>query len=1275
MADMFSMSIVREHAKFLCETFELDSFSVMLKCRGLEKVIPYIDAYTKAGWITPIEVKNKKRFHRGHLLTLLQLSRCNVIDYLSGLGDSFDFEDLFSRRAFVCDLKAKNVRTDVEHIERFFSWLWSDNPRAFIPADAVHTKAIIEQMLDEIDPKQFFENLQVPNSDGTYKLVHELIDMQSDIEELVGLAADAGMQVTNAAYLVDRKLLMEEIESMMNPLRSHFLAVPNRDMQADERMDFLRERNQLLADRKYKDLIDFYEAHSYLYDSDPQKHAELAVCMGYIYGDLLKDSEKAAAAFQEALEYDASNTEAFSEISRHLREAEKWDELVELQSNHWDTIEDAAERCALILECAQIQAFKCQNISESLGLFERCMLEGHPGNCFDILYKIIAGLMSENTNLEKMRALVTLTLHITSYSQCDKVEALQKEFSSAAGAKEPFGLCLSKLIDAGLQSFKGDQPQALETLREAIVYSPSTNLIDGMLLRIASKMHSVAEFREAIDDLESDSLSSKDLSNIWMRIAKVLLKLGNWDEVVLEYAEKAVSCDSDNNEAIDICYNMAMRLSKPERAFIYASLKAARTKNPSLKSEIENTCRELKLSFGDDDDKLMGAYETLLTFDELKEGVSDGIRELMTSVSNEKAVSILQRVEAKCMASGMSVFVGELYRLVLEREYTTDVKKGLLERYLGCMLGQGPALDLDEFITIHAQRYALGPSDHLFLMFKNTARDNEYAMIKWTGCLEDAVADIEDKTRIAKIQMTLATCYQSYLKDNDKAADAFASLLKVAPDNVPAFKCCYKSFEDLERYFDCVEIAKTFPFEKLSQQERLAYSLKSLSFSVIYLYDTKAMKYFIDIIAKDDENTIPRVLDHIIEEAVKKDVEKDQLICFLEKIEEEESGLTALALHLARVRMLIEESRFDEVVPLITKEIKEQAKKYKLEPKFTELLSKLDKEDETLKPIFDIWFAKPEKPAPLPAPAPISAPATSTSATPSSTSSSIEALVQECAEKIDDDSFQAVVDGALKTLSTAEQGELCVKLGALYEKNNRIQQAEDYFKRAFGFTQSYELLEFYKRNRLFKRAIKIMNFKIQHTPEDGRNAARMELANLYERSGNFKNAILVLDDILLHKDKLDKKAIVEIMRKKAADLVVDGRCEEAINALANASAEIPDVKQREEIDIDRCFLMRENAPADAKKLQQSLILRGAKSEKMSLLNLCFDIDAEKYTEATSKIDNLLKSDNVAIKIPVLEQKLRMQEKRGDSSDMLHETANELLALSPEHPAAKAALSK
>ncbi len=1271
MPETISMNKLRDQSKILCETFDPDSFAIMLKCRGLEKVITYIDAYTKAGWITPMEIGNRRRFHRGHMLVLLQLMFCNEIEYQAGLGNTFDFEDVFSRRAYLSELKAKDVREDAKHIEQLFAWLWNNKSDTLQPGDAIHIKSIIEIALDKLDPKQFFENLKVDNSDGIHKLVHDLLKMQEEIENIVNTAARAGMNIPNAEYLFERKRAIDEVQSMLLPMNSPYLVAPTRDMTADERLEFLQKRNQLLVEKKYEELVDFYDSHSYLYDGDAEKHAALSVAFGYIYGNLIKDSAKAAAAFQEALEYDSSNTEAFNEISHHLREAEKWPELIELLSNHWDTIDDVSKRCSLILECAQIQAFKCQNVDEALGLYERCALDGYPGNQFDELYKIIAGLMSDNTDLEKMRALVTLTLHIVSYAQCDKVEALQKEFNTSA---ESLGTCLTKLVDAGIQSFKGDQPQALETLREAIVCAPNTNLIDGLLFRIASKIQSFNEFRESINDLESESLSSVDLGNTWLRIAKVLLRLQNKENLALEYAEKAVNANPDNNEAIDICFNLASKAEKPERAFIYASVKAARTKNPSIKAEIEATCSELKLAFGDDDEKLMDAYETLLSFDELKTDVGDGIQELMDGVNNEKAIALLQRVEPKCMASGMSILVGELYQRVLERDIALDVKKGLLERYLGFMLGQGSALDLDMFIPIHAQRYAMGPSDHLFTMFKTVAKDNESAIRTWTGCLEDAASEIDDKTRLAKLEMTLADCYQNLLKDAEKAADAFANLLKAAPDNVHAFKCCFNSFERLERYFDCVEIAKSFPLEKLSAQERFSYALKSLTFALVYLYDTGAMNNFLNIIANDDARMIPSVFEQLIDKATAAKLDKDQLVCFFEQIESECSNPIIIAsARLSRVRLLNESGRFSDVAELLSDNAKQIFHDAGLEDKALALVNSLDANNDDLTPVIASWM--PNQTRSQDTPAPQAKAVLNTTAPLPTPESSIDALVKECADNIDDDSFITVIDGALKTLQPEGQSELCLKLGALYESHKLIPQAEDFFKRAFAFTQRYEeLLEFYKRNHLFKRAIKIMNFKISRVPEELKTSARLELAMLYEQIGNFKNSVLVLDDILIQKDSLEKGVYIAILRQKAADLMADDKREEAIAALAQASADC-EIKQREEIDIDRCLLMREVAPADAKKLQQSLMLRGAKSEKMMLLNLCFDIDVEKYTEASNKIDNLLKSDNQVLKLSAIEQKIRLQTKRGDNKEDIVATAKLLLSLSPNHPVALAALEQ
>ena len=77
---------------------------------------------------------------------------------------------------------------------------------------------------------------------------------------------------------------------------------------------------------------------------------------------------------------------------------------------------------------------------------------------------------------------------------------------------------------------------------------------------------------------------------------------------------------------------------------------------------------------------------------------------------------------------------------------------------------------------------------------------------------------------------------------------------------------------------------------------------------------------------------------------------------------------------------------------------------------------------------------------------------------------------------------------------------------------------------------------------------------------------------------------------------------------------------------------------------------------------------------MTLLTLCFDIDAEKYNDANTKIDTLLSSANPLLRVSALELKLKMQNKRGDSANDIQKTAKELLEISPQNPSALAVLN-
>lgn len=1306
------MKKVREQAPSLCELFDYESFVAHLSRRGLSKVTDYIKLYMSSGWIVPLEVGTRQRFHRGHMLILLRLSTCNDLHYQAGLENAYDFEDIMSRRAFLCEKSANDLRDDAKRIQQLFLWLWSDSMASYQPVNAVLTKAIIDISLDMLDPDGFYENLHVKDSEegvGTYRLVRDLLVMQYEISMLVGLASSTGVSVPSVQYIFDRKRRFDELCDFMMPIKSPFLAIPSRDIMADERMDFIKKRNQLLADKKYRELIDFYDSHLYYYESDVQRHAELCVCMGHIYGDLLKDSASAVSVFQEAIEYDPSNQEAFEQVSHHMREAGQWNELVELLSNHWDTLTDPARRCALILECALIQAFKCQRVTEAIGLFERCMLEGHPGNAFDDLYKIIVGLMDDCTDLEKMRALVTLSLHVVNYGQCEKLVQLKGKYDTST---DSLGRCLSALIDAGLESFKGDQPEALEILRDAIVQVPRHALIDGILLRIASKLHSDNEFREGLEDLENESLSGEDLSDVWLRVARVLRTLSR-DALALEYAEKAVQAHDVNREAVEMCYDISVALQKNDRAFIYATLKAAREKDPKVREELETTCQELRLSFGDDDDKLMGAYETLLQFADVRDSIVDNLRELANTLDTPKTITLLQRVESRCTTDGLSSFVGELYQIVLERVVTPDQKKGLLERYLGFLLGQGAAFDIQNFIPIHAQLFALTPSDRLFSILQNAANHSPAAIKTWTGCLEDAVTEVSDKLRIAKIYTTLADCYKNILKDPEKTADAYENLLKASPDSLSAFKECFEAMEQVGRYFDCTEIAKSFALEKLTAQERQLYASKSLGFALIHLYDADTMLHFVNFLSKDDESRMPGVIDTLLELAQNAHVESDQLICFLEKMEQNTTPGTALILRLARANLLASAQNLAECSKLLDSATCDAARRAKLLDRAKPALDALKAGGNEYRELVSRWRSEaPSVPAPsvstsasaipsvppiasasgfsvrpvsaisapsipaAPVPASASAPAhapapASAPASAPSQSASITALVKECADHIDDETFLAVIDKALKTLSAEDATALCLQLGALYESNQRYPVAENYFKKAFQYTQSFELLEFYKRMRQFKKALKILSFKHAKAPESGKLAVKIEMALVYEQMGDGASAINVIDEVI-DSNALDKNARIALLRQKSACLVQQHNPQEAIATLRRASAEA-DPKLREDIDTDACFLLREASPEEAKKAFQSLKIRNVKSEKFTLLSLCFDIDDHAFDEADAKITALLASAPAPVKIPALEQKIRLQKLRGDSQPDISKTAQALLALAPHNAMAKEAL--
>lgn len=1322
------MKSFRENSQIICETYDLDAFTRILQRRNLASVVSELSTYEKQGLVVPRSGKNNKILYDiGHFVLLLRIQQASRIRYDVGTTGTYDFEDVMLRRTKIADLVSEHIVEDTKQFHAFFSWIWSDGSGDYDLKNVIHVKQVVQLLLDDVDPNGFIASLHSSATNSPVNLiVRDLTNLMSDLDTLIKQfnITDADGSVLDR--FADREAILALYRQWLEPLRSPYLASPMQDMMFDDRIEFFKKRNDILVANDFDALIDHYESNSCLFEGDIEHHAEYCLALGHIYGDLLQNNEKAAAAFEEALQYDPTNSEAFDLVSRHLREASNWDALIELLSNHWDAVDNVQKRCDMLRECAAIQAFHCQNIPEAIGLYERCMIEGNPGNCFDDIYKIVFGLMEDSTNMERLRVLVTLSMHITKYEQRDKVVELQKKFNDS---DEPASQCLNYLIQAGNSSFSGDQPEALEFVRKAFVANPANTLIEGVLHRIVSKIGSMKEFDEVMDDIDSESISVRDLSLVLMRIAKVLKRFPEKANYALSYAEHAVDVDATNDDAIAICYDLSKQLSLQAKTFVYASLKLARCKNEKERNELETICEELKISFADQDDVLIDVYETCLQFEPLRNNIGDDLKSLMSTISDDKAVTLIQRVESLCVSNGLTNLMGELYESVLERPIAANIRKSLLERYLGMLNGQTDNQARDTFLRIHAQLFCISPSPYLATLLEKFTAKDESALRTWAGYIEEAMADIEDSSTKIKLYATLTHIFLDILKDDENAAESAKNILNLDPSSVVAFKTCFSCNERREDYFECCELFKSFPIDKFPSEDRKYYAQKTLRFALINLYDTDKMLFSIrTLIANHPEIVLP-LMDQMFRWQEKSDLSREQLICFFDMFEKQSDDYLKAVFHAIRAELLIKEGRDEEGLALLDAAFRTQALQtdatLPLSTRVKNVLSALTVNDNN-KSVIDLWCSGTSD-APKAKSAEIKAIDRSKlpklgdklksgdnkaldessilkdklksgdqkavsgevkavksepkiSAEENAAFQKMDSLVAACRDNMDDANAFARVDEAIAEFEPRFKTALCLKIGALCEEQNRKDSAEKYYKMAFSFTQSYELLEFYKRNRKFKKALKIAQFKEKQMPDAADKAAALiDQALIYQQLGDFKNASTCLDTVLTnYSDMYAKVEMINIQRQKAALAIAMHDNDSAIAILNQAATDIAkqDPKLKEEIDIDLCFLLRDAGQADeARKKWQQLTLKNVKNVRMQLFALCADVDANKLAEAEKKYKALLNDvTGTPMEVTAHEQYLRICEKR-DDADAVQNVANQILALDPTNALALKVIQK
>ncbi|MFA5623631.1 MAG: hypothetical protein WC966_01050 [Bradymonadales bacterium] len=1269
------MNSIRDRCKRMSELFDGTSFVGVLNYRALNYSQEQISLYSNALALDCITQDGRSYYHRGHMLLIYLLAKSSCIRWEPWESGHYDMEDILSRRAILCELQWDFIRNDAVVVNRLFSWLWDSDILRFSPSDAVHVKALIDQALDNIDSSGFLESLRVDgDGSGEYLLVRDLLAMQAEISHLLTLASDAGSDIPSIQHLTERNEKIAQWKDWLQLPQSPYLATPCREVLADERMAFLRTRNLLLIHEDWAELAKHYEENRHIFENELKSLARYYACLGRIYGERLNDNTQAAEYFAEAMNYDPSDFESFHRVKFYLREGQQWTRLVELLSNHWESYEDMQMRCEILMECAEIQAKELKQYEEGIGLFERAYTEGHASSHFESLFHIIQESSELPTNM-RLRACVVLSGHISSMGDADRYVALSNQLMAE---DENLDLAIKSLIHAGIQNYLATPIKALETLKEAIVQNPTISLYEGMLYRIFLKSLNYNELLLTFDDLSDEDIEQKNLAHIWLTLGRALLKLGNADDIAFRYLERSALNDSENSKTIELCLSISEKLQLIDKQWLYAMLLKEQSKSAAQRDALENRIQSLRLSIDDDDLKLCSSYEQMLSFPALRQNAAQELMQCIARVSDSEAIlEMLQRVEARSLGGEDRELVEELYRSLLERELSQDVKRGVLERYLGFMLGQGDKLDRAHYIDIHAELLVLAPAERLLSVLRpiNPSKDEYRA---WTNSVEDKLRPQSDDQGKSKTYAILAEVYAKELEDSEKEAQSYEEILRFSPDNVEIFEKCIALHEGREQYYEALELIRERMPASLGIEERLKYYNRTAQAAMVSTNDYAMLAESLKLIADTSPSAFRTQLQALVAHASKSEVEPEQINSMLESVE----GDDALAkqhfasLRLERAQLLANSGDLDGLAALLDERLKsalESSPTVALEAK--ELCNKLATHP-SYNELREIWQLQAQKTQ-----AQLSAPAIRAVETPTPAAQAGEALTAKsdtgaeiiASIKSLDTLEQSVaqIDAHLKTFTKPALAINFLKDCSLaLEAINAMGAAENYLKRVFALDLNDPALpEFYKRRRQFKKALKIIQFRI--AKEKNAELARdlqLEAALIEELAGDFSAANTRLQTLLKSlPPTTPKPVLVHIHRSLARLNTFCGDVPAAVESL-KAAGLVADFKQKEEIDVDCAFLLRDLGRfEEARKLFLSLRIRGLNNERMTLLGLSFDIDEAKYADAQKKIDESMNAPEfAALKLPLLEQFLRLQQSRNEDSQALQETAKRILELDPDN---------
>lgn len=593
---------------------------------------------------------------------------------------------------------------------------------------------------------------------------------------------------------------------------------------------------------RYQDLLENLERQVTL-AATPRQKINLYNRIAGIYDEEFLDHEKAASVLEQILELDAGHEGAMTELMRHYRALDRWDDVIELYDKSLRVCTENERRVQLLLAQGRVLL--------DFGSPERARLA----------YENV--LQIEPDNASALEALAQVRA-----ATGDAMAALSAVESLAEKATEPAQKAERWIRAAKILEEHGDKDGAIVRYKKALDAQPDNaeagTALRGAYLARGDAQSAVDLIAREIEGTEGELARAR----LYTELAGLKQSRLNDTDGARQAAKKSLDLDPTNVGALLLLGDIAFE----EEAY-----NEAVTRYASLANRAE-------ILEKDDAKRMLMRYIDALARSGSTEKAESSVKTLLELAPDDPAA--IRRVARVRLDAGDGKGAAALYLQLREKHLEGMEKADKAEILLNLGKSLRIAGQLDEALEPLRESADLTPEkvepiEELAAVFEAKEDWDEVVRIKQRRL---DVAEGEERGRLL---LEIGEVYASQVKDATKAAKTFVAALEERPDDRRVLTRLMKLYSEEKDWGKLIDVVLKLGEGVDDAAQKVKYVQTAAGVAARQLEDYDAAIKYLDMVLELDPGNAKAVSDSIDVREKKGDL--PDLIAFLLKLADEAS--------------------------------------------------------------------------------------------------------------------------------------------------------------------------------------------------------------------------------------------------------------------------------------------------------------------------------------------------------------------------------------------------